>query len=451
MRGEDADADAVFVAKLAADWGLPATIESADVPAIAHSHKLATEEAARRTRYAVLAWVASQVSARTIAVAHNADDQTETVLMHWLRGSGLAGLRGMLPATPLSDLRLGIGDWRLRSEGVGDNDPSPISDLQSLTLIRPLLEIPRSDIEAYCAEHNLNPRFDRSNLDTTFFRNRLRHELIPYLETYNVNIREVLRRSASVVAADYELLHGQLEIAWRRVVRSESDRAVTFDLDAWRALPLALRRSTIRQAIHRLRRTLRNINFVHVENAVRILENGKTGVKATLPQRLMLTIGYDTFTMADEDYRILPDLPLLLEKHPVPVVMPGRTRLPGSAWILEAEVSAQAAVRDEALTVVRDWEAYLDAGVVGPFAELRPRDRGDRFCPLGLGGRGKRLNEFMINEKIPASWRDHIPLLVNEKGQIVWVCGWRPDDRARVTESTQQVLWLRFEQEVTGN
>lgn len=451
MRGEDADADAAYVAKLAADWGLPATIESADVPAIARSHNLATEEAARRTRYAFLAQVANQVGARTIAVAHNADDQTETVLMHWLRGSGLAGLRGMLPATPLSGLRLDIGDWRLRNEEAGDNGQSPISDLQSLTLIRPLLDIPRTDIETYCAEHNLKPRFDRSNLDTTFFRNRLRHDLIPYLETYNVNIREVLRRSASVVAADYELLHGQLEIAWRRVVRSESDRAVTFDLVAWRALPLALRRSTIRQAIHRLRRALRNINFVHVENAVQVLEAGETGAKATLPQGLMLTISYDTFTIADEDYRALPDLPLLLEKQPVPVDMPGRTRLPRSAWVLKAGVSPRPAVRDDALTSVRDWEAYLDAEAVGSFAKLRPRHRGDRFCPLGMGGRSKRLNEFMINEKIPTSWRDRIPLLVNQRGQIVWVCGWRPDDRARVTDSTQQVVWLRFEREVTEN
>jgi tRNA(Ile)-lysidine synthase len=371
--------------------------------------------------------------------------------MHWLRGSGLGGLRGMLPATPLSSLRLETGDRRLRSDDTGDNDQSPISDLKSLILIRPLLDIPRTDIEAYCVEHNLKPRFDRSNLDTTIFRNRLRHDLIPYLETYNVNIREVLRRSASVVAADYELVHLQLEIAWRRIVRSESDRAVTFDLDAWRSLPLALRRSTIRQAIHRLRRALRNINFVHVQNTVQILESGETGAKATLPRGLMLTIGYDTFTMADEDYRALPDLPLLLEKYPVPVVIPGRTRLPESAWILKAEVSAQAAVREKALTAVRDWEAYLDAGVVGLFARLRPRRRGDRFCPLGMGGLGKRLNEYMINEKIPASWRDHIPLLINEKGQIVWVCGWRPDDRARVTDSTQQVVWLRFEREVTGN
>jgi tRNA(Ile)-lysidine synthase len=438
MRGADADADAHFVAKLAGDWGLPATIEAADVLALARTHKLALEEAARRARYAFLAQVAGQIGARTIAVAHNADDQTETVLMHWLRGSGLAGLRGMLPSTPMGDLRLEIRDW---SRG----PQYPIPNTQSLVLIRPLLDIPRTDIEAYCARHNLQPRFDRSNLDTTHFRNRLRHELIPHLETYNVNIREVVRRSASVIAADYELLREQLEMTWVQVVRTESDYEVTFDLAAWRALPLALKRSTIREAIHRLRRALRNIDFVHVENAVEILVCGETGVQVTLPRGLMLTIGYDIFTVADEDFRDLPDLPLLLTDQPVVIAVPGGIRLSESAWVLKADLSPRSKVSDEDLVAARGWEAYLDATAVGPSPLLRPRRPGDHFCPLGMGGRSKRINEFMINEKIPASWRDHIPLLVNDDGEIVWVCGWRVDERARVTTDTQRVVWLRFE------
>jgi len=433
MRGEDADADAAFVAELARNWDLPATIESADVSALAHTHKLALEEAARRVRYAFLSKVAVQIGARTIAVAHNADDQTESVLMHWLRGSGLAGLRGMLPSTPLTD-------YRLLEEQEAGCRPQP------LTLIRPLLDIPRVEIEAYCAQHNLQSRFDRSNLDTTYFRNRLRHELIPYLETYNVNIREVVRRSASVVAADYELLREQLEMTWGQVVRTEADHGVTFDLAAWRALPLALKRSTIREAIHRLRRALRNIDFVHVKNAVDILTDGETGAQATLPQGLMLTVGYGTFTVASEDFLSLPDLPLLLTEQPVPITVPGRTRLPESAWVLEIELSSRSKVSDEDLAAVRGWEAYLDATAVGPSPSLRPRLPGDRFCPLGMGGRGKRVNEFMINEKIPAAWRKYIPLLVNEDGEIMWVCGWRVDERACVTGDTQRVMWLRFMQ-----
>lgn len=445
IRGQEADADAAFVAELAADWGLLATIESTDVPALARAHKMAYEEAARRTRYTFLSRVAGKVGARTIAVAHNADDQTETVLMHWLRGSGLAGLRGMLPATPIGELRLEINDWRFGKDEAVLDSQSPSPNLQTLTLIRPLLEIPRVDIEAYCDQHELQPRFDRSNLDKTLFRNRLRHELVPYLETYNPSIREVLRRTASVIASDYELLREELDIIWDRLILAESDQAITFDLMDWRVLPLALKRSTIREAIHRLRRTLRNIDFVHVENAVQIAAGGGTGAQATLPGGLMLTIGYSTFTVAEEGYRDLPDFPLLLEGSSVSIAVPGRTQLPGATWALAANVYIRSTVSDEYVAAAWGWEAYLDAKVVGTTPILRPRRPGDRFCPLGMGGRSKRVNEFMINEKIPAAWRDQIPLLVNEVDEIVWVCGWRPDERARVTDATRQVLWLRFE------
>jgi tRNA(Ile)-lysidine synthase len=386
--------------------------------------------------------VAERLGAPTIAVAHHADDQAETVLMHFLRGSGLAGLRGMLPATPMEELRLEMGEWKAGNESVADLSPS---HLKSLTLVRPLLDISRAEIEAYCAHHNLQPRFDRSNLDTTYFRNRLRHELIPYLETYNSNIRAVLRRMAAVVAADYELLRDELDATWEQTVRFETQQVVTFDLTAWRALPLALRRSTIREAIHRLRRALRNIDFVHVEKAIEILTTGETGSQATLPQGLMLTIGYDIFTVADEDFHALPDLPLLLAGEALEVTVPGDTGLPRSGWDLHANLLPGSAVSDEVLTSAGGWEAYLDAAVVGRAPRLRPRRPGDHFHPLGMGGRGKRLNEFMINEKIPAFWRERIPLLVNSQDEILWVCGWRPDERAAVGKDTERLVHFRFE------
>ncbi len=473
IRGAEADADAAFVASLASEWNLPATIDAVDVLALARTHKLAPEEAARRARYAFLARVAARLEAHSIAVGHHADDQVETVLMHFLRGSGLAGLRGMLPAIPMEELRLEVGDWGLeirdwRLESMASIDdlqsPTPalrvprdpvragasVSNLQSLTLIRPLLDITRADIEAYCQEQGLQPRFDRSNLDTTYFRNRLRHELVPYLETYNPNIRQVVRRMAMVLSSDYEMLRQKLDITWKEVTRFESDRAVTFDLATWRSLPLALKRSTIREAIHRLRRALRNIDFVHVENALNILDAGETGAQATLPQGLMLTIGYDTFTVADEDFHLLPELPLMATDEMVPLALPGATRLPGSAWVLEADLAPRHAVPDRELVGIGGWEAYLDAAVVGTSPGLRRRRPGDRFCPLGMAGRSKRVNEFMINEKVPAAWRDHVPLLVNAQDEILWVCGWRPDERARVTETTQQVVHLSFVQERTS-
>lgn len=431
IRGADADADAAFVSELAAFWGLPCTVEALDVPALARSKKLALEEAARRVRYAFLSEVALRLGSHTIAVAHNADDQVESVVMHCLRGSGLAGLRGMLPLTRLTDYRL-LDDLTA---------PQTAEARSGLSLVRPLLEVPRADVEAYCAAHGLKPRFDLSNLDTTYYRNRLRHELIPYLESYNPNIRQVIRRTAQVFTDDYELLRREMELAWAGVVRSERAGLVVFDRAAWRSLPRSLQRATLREAVHRLRRSLRDINFVHIEDALSVLLEGETGSRATLPQGLLATLSYDCFVVADETHRSpLPDWPLLLDEEPLPVAVPGLTPLPGGEWLLEAEILATSPALCPA--EADPWEAYLDYDAATcPY--LRRRQTGDRFQPLGLGGGSKRLSEFMTNEKIPACWRDYVPLLLSG-GRIAWVCGYRPDERARVSASTQKILHLRF-------
>jgi len=448
IRGSESEADAAFVAQIAQSWGLPISIERADVPALARHHRLALEEAARCARYTFLGRLARQINASAIAVAHHADDQAETILMHWLRGAGLAGLRGMLPVTPLAEYRL-IEDWAasLYDQDLASGHALPSRSLSSVispVLVRPLLDVTRDEIEAYCQQHGLHPRIDRSNLDITYFRNRLRHELLPYLETYNPNIREVLRHTAQVIAADYALLQDCLERAWAEIVRDETDETVSLDLAAWRRLPLSLQRSTLRRAIHRLRRALRNINFVHVEEALQVAQCGETGAKATLPKGLLLTVNYDELLIAPPGHRTLPDMPYIYGEEAVPVHVPGVTSLPYCGWILDTEEVSVPAGETFAARPESRWEALLDAEFVGHSPRLRHRRIGDRFCPLGMKGRSKRLNEFMINEKILAAWRDLIPLLVNELDQIAWVCGWRPDERARVTVQTRRVLRLRF-------
>jgi len=429
IRGAEADADAAFVADLAAQWGLPYTVSTQDVPSLARQRKQAIEETARQVRYTFLAKVARQLGSRSIAVGHNADDQAETVLMHFLRGTGLAGLRGMLPQMPLSDYRL-LG----KQKGM------------ALSLVRPLLETPRTEIEAYCTEHGLYPRFDRSNLDTTYFRNRLRHELLPYLESYRSNIREVIRRTARVAAEDYALLQEVLEDAWTGVTRSAGDEAVVFDLMGWRALPLSLQRATIREAVRRLRQNLRNINFVHIEDVVTVACEKSTGAVASLPQGLQLTVGYETLTMAGEDHRPVPQDWPALRADRLPLALPGVTLLPGPAgWQVEAQWRLPAELPPDWATNPDRWQAFLDGEAVGEGLALRQRQPGDRFQPQGMGGRSKSLSDFLINVKVPAAWRDWVPLAFSEENdRILWVAGWRLDERARVTSETERVLWLRF-------
>jgi tRNA(Ile)-lysidine synthase len=440
LRGAEAEADANFVRDLAAAWGLPVTIEKLDVPALARDEGLAFEEAARLVRYDFLARTATAVGARTIAVGHNADDQAETVLMHFLRGSGLAGLRGMLP-------RMSLGSYRLLSAPRPDPRAGTGAEVEtaSLDLIRPLLEVTRAGIEAYCVEQGLRPRLDHSNLDTTYFRNWLRLKAIPLLEEHNPRLRAVLGRTARVLAGDYELLHDLLEEVWPRIVAWESEGEIACDLAAWRALPIGLQRSILREAVHRLRRSLRNISFVHVEKALEVAREGVTGDRATLPEGLMLTVGYERLRIASEaQTQPLPDWPLLPPASaPLTVAIPGCTPLPDSGWVLEAALLPRASLPRGWEDNPDPWCAYLDAGIVIPPLRLRTRQPGDRFRPLGMRGLSPKLADFLTNQKVPRVARDRLPLLVAAWG-IAWVAGVRPDERAKVTESTADVLAVRF-------
>lgn len=426
IRGAEADADARFVAGIAEEWGVPCHVERIDVPALAAERKLSLEEAARQARYTLLGQHAARLGARLIAVAHNADDQAETVLMHLLRGAGLAGLRGMLPVAPLSDYHL----------------LEPVD--ASLSLIRPLLGVPRAAIEAYSTAHGLQPRFDRSNLDTTYFRNRLRHVVMPVLEGVNPNVKAVLARTASVLAADYDVLQAEVEAAWQVVIREESGERVCFDRAGWRALPLALRRATLRRAAWHLRAHLRDVSFRHVEDAAEVALQGETGARATLPGGLALRVDYDTLVIEPEGKRPpAPDWPFLEPGTVVTVPGEGEVMLPGSGWVfsLHAYEGPRSGPAWQAL-LTDPWSAPLDAGQMAAPLALRPRLPGDRFAPMGAGG-SQKVSDFMINAKIPAAWRDHLPLLVSGEA-IVWLCGWRVDARFAVRDDSGPVWLARF-------
>jgi tRNA(Ile)-lysidine synthase len=430
LRGDEAQADADFVRDIAQQWSLPCTIEARNVAEAARQHKLSLEEAARQVRYGFLLEVALAQRSEAIAVAHNADDQAESVLMHFLRGSGLPGLRGMLPRMRIVELRIRNWDSAFRI---------PHSALKDVFLIRPFLETPRSAIEEYCQQQHLQPRVDATNADAAYFRNRLRHELLPLLETYNPQIRPILRRTADVIAAEHEVLQAHTNYAWGMTVIEEADAAVTFDLPLWREQPLGVQRALLRKAIQQLRPPLRDIDFVHIEEAIEILQRATTGQQVTLPQNLWLEVSYDTFTISPRDELTLPDWPLLPERStPQAISVPGLTPLPESPWIVEAAFEA----RDHRQAPLSRFAAYLDAETLpGPLA-LRVRASADRFQPQGMPAL-VRLKDWMINAKVPRAIRDRLPLLVSGD-QIVWVPGFRVGQPFIVRDETQHIIKLVF-------
>jgi len=440
LRGADSDADADFVAWLAREWNLPTTVESRDVAAYAREKKLSIEEAAREARYEFLSEVAQKVGAHTIAVAHHADDQAETVLMHLLRGAGMAGLRGMEYKSAVNSQQSTVGD-------------------SNFQLIRPLLDVTRAEIENYCKDNALNPRFDQSNLDTTLFRNRLRQEVLPYLETLNPNLREVLLHTSRALADDYDFLQAQVNDAFARVAR-EDNGAIIFDRQTWHALHPSLQRGTLRVAVERLRQSLRDLSWTNVEDARMLALEKEVGAVATLPRGLRLTVGYGEFFIADEARESVGfDLPQLSVEC-VALPREGVSELPGSEWSIETVIlspdgAKNLVVASETLRSAQGDKlrnvltAQFDREKIRGEMFLRQRKPGDTFQPAGMNGHTKSLHEFMIDEKIPQAAREQLPLLCDSE-KILWVCGYRADERARVTEATRDVLEIVLRKKEIG-
>lgn len=432
LRGAAGAADADFVRRTALGWGLPVTVGRADVAHIARSHRLSVEEAARQVRYTFLLRVACQVGAARVAVGHQRDDQAETVLMHLLRGSGLSGLRGMLPATPLSDYHL-LEDAAIACDPPLDGPPAAPDAWP--VLIRPLLGLSRQEIDEYITAQGLTPRLDATNQDTTYFRNRLRHEVLPLLETLNPNVRELLARTADVLRADAELVRAAGEAAWAWVLRGATPDSIVLDRAIWDGLPLSSQRHILRAAVWRLRPALRDVTFEHVERALAVSAGGQVGARATLPGGLTLRVGYDALIIASERagaVEVGDDAPALPGERAGPAFGPGeQVEVACGAWVF----SARPLLPDDDLPALH--ADPLTAALVVPAGArlwLRARRPGDRFRPRGMGGRSQKLSDTLINLRVPAGWRDRVPLLVVDDAIAWFVAPAAGGLRARVAE-----------------
>ncbi|MBL8046677.1 MAG: tRNA lysidine(34) synthetase TilS, partial [Anaerolineales bacterium] len=373
------------------------------------------EEAARNLRYQFLAETAQQVKANHLVVAHTQNDQAETVLMHFLRGSGLSGLKGM---TPKTEQLLVIG-----------NNQLPI------TIIRPLLTTSRAEIEAYCAEHGLKPVLDSSNSDTTFFRNRLRHELLPMLEKYNPNIYSVLSRTATVLAGEQAVAQEYVEQQWRTYAQATEEN-VQFELIRWRAFSWPLQRALLRRAIQHLRPSLRDIDFTPLDAAVRWSRAANSGGQCDVADGLCLYINYNAVILREweTDWPASAAVPQLATDGTLVAGWEFRAA-PLPSWNL-AELASNN----------NPWRTFVDADKLSAPLTLRARREGDRIQPLGQTGHIK-LSDLFINRKIEANLRANWPLVVSGEA-MVWAPGLHLAEPFKVTEQTQQVLALEFHESV---
>jgi tRNA(Ile)-lysidine synthase len=408
LRSAESDSDAGYVSDLARRLDVPATIEHRDVAAYRDQKGISLEEAARELRYSFLAEVARGIGTSKVVVGHTRDDHIETIVMHLLRGAGTAGLCGLQPRSVLP---------------YGENSGQ-------LEVARPLLELTRQETLGYCQRYNLAPRSDSSNVSPSFLRNRVRLELLPVLRSYNPSIDKALLRLADIAGDDVSFIEKKASLLWKKLA-SEKDDIIYLDMSQMVASPRAMQRQIFRRAIKQLRGNLKDVEADHIEAMMDFLPK-PAGKKLCLPDGLTLSTEYGRLVLASAQASICPLPPL---KGISNINIPGETVLPG--WRVRADIIGQVVSDEDGLA------ASFDLNKVGKELTVRRRRPGDRFQPLGMS-QAKKLQDFMVDSRIPRSWRDRVPLICSPK-QILWIVGWRIDDRVKVTENTKEVLHLQFE------
>jgi tRNA(Ile)-lysidine synthase len=415
---ENSDLEANAVEQIAARHGVPSIIESADVRAFAEEKKLSIEEAARTLRYRFFFTMARERGAQAVAVGHTADDQVETVLMHFLRGAGMNGLKGMSYRTVLS-----------------------VFDVE-IPLVRPLLDVWREETIVYCAGQGLRPHYDPSNDSLNFLRNRIRHLLIPNLETYNPKFREAVWRTAQSLQADQEILTQSVDAAWTKAVVSESDGLTIFDSSALMGFPIGLTRYLFRRAIERIHPAA-DISYALLERAASFLQDGKVGGALPLTGGIRLLRESNQVFVAGENailpFERWPQLPT--DADSIPLEIPAQLELPGG-WRFTCEPwNIPALAREQMQENDDPYQAWLDADTLNGTLSLRVRREGDRFEPLGLDGHSQKLSDFFTNEKLPQRARDRWPLLC-AGDKIAWIPGYQPAHPFRLTKSSRRILYF---------
>jgi tRNA(Ile)-lysidine synthase len=408
LRGAESDSDASYVSDLARRLDIPATVERRDVAAYHDQKGGSLEESAREVRYSFLAEIAERIDAAKVVMGHTCDDHIETIVMHLLRGTGTTGLCGLQPSSVLP-----YGERSSRPE-----------------IVRPLLELTRQETLDYCQLYNLAPQSDSSNISPSFLRNRIRLELLPLLRSYNPGIDKALQRLADIAVDDISFIEEKASSLWKELAREEGD-VIYLDMSKMVTLPRAMQRQIFRSAVKQLRGNLKDVEADHIEAMMDFLSK-PAGKKLCLPDGLTLSTEYGRLVLAPAQASICPLPPL---KGMSKINIPGETDLPG--WRVRADIIQEVVSNDNGLV------ASFDLDKVGTELVVRRRRPGDRFQPLGMG-QTKKLQDFMVDSRIPRSWRDRVPLTCSPK-QILWVVGWRIDDRVKVTENTKRILHLQFE------
>lgn len=402
IRGIDAQKDALYCSELCEKNNISFFLKSEDIPKLAKESGKSLEEVARQVRYDMLFDIKSKLNIDKIAVAHNLDDQAETVLMKLLRGSGMQGLRGM--------------DY-IRPDGI----------------IRPLLDVYKYDINKYCEENYLYPRLDKTNFEDEYTRNKIRLNLIPYLEkNYSSNIKQILSRTANLIRDDYMFIEKIAKENYELIKKYQSEDEVILDVKLLKNADISIRKRVIRTAINTVLKDLNNIETIHINDILELMEK-EDGKMLNLPRNLKVYLENETLVFTLKD-KVTDE-----KKYSYKIDINGYNRIDD----LGLTVITTVTTKQESLKYpTSQYARVFDYSKIKGDLILRSRENGDKIKPIGLKGT-KKIKDILIDKKIPAQERYMYPILSDDNG-ILWLFGFRISEDYKIDEKTDKVIRIQL-------
>jgi len=399
LRGEQADRDQQFVDQLAKEHNIPIISRKVNVPKYLARKALSEEQGARFLRYRFFEWALKRTGADCVALGHQADDQVETVIDHFLRGSGVKGLCGM--------------------------------PIQRDKYIRPLLFATRKEIETYAKLNSLHYLIDSTNVMVKYRRNRIRHELIPYLKKhFNPSIAEGMLRSAKIMSEVEVYLNQQARIALDDCLINLKKNKIILDINSFLNYFSVIQKYTLYLLFEKAQLSRSILTAQKFDRILSLVQSRDSGKKILLPDNWQIQVNYDQLVMMKER-----DVDFL-----VPIKFNENYQLLNSEICFSAELIEKSQLPDR---FPRNKQIeYIDYDKIEGQLIIRNFRPGDRFRPLNFKGE-KKLSDYFIDNKIPLHQRKEIPLLVCDAG-IVWIFEHQIDDRFKISSMTERILKLQM-------
>lgn len=401
VRGVAADNDQLFVERIARQLDLPYHTKNVDMIVYGKEKGISAEEAGRELRYGFFREILQSYGGGKIAVAHNMNDQAETLLMRFIRGTGIDGLKGM---------EFILGD-----------------------IIRPILGIRRNEIEDYIKDNNIETVLDHTNLMPIYTRNKVRLELIPYIEeNFNPNIINTLWRTSTISMVDSNFLEKHSKERYNEIVKKQDKDTVILDGKKFLEEDRSIQQRIIRSAILKINNSLQGISEPQISNILNLFLTFNTGKQCHISSNIVGRTSYEDFII--EKNGIKEEKDYLYEINLV-----GITSIKDLGYSFDVGIITKEEF--ENIDKIKNTTCF-NFDIIKGNLKIRNRKNGDKIIPFGMNGT-KKIKDYFIDEKIPKELRDKIPLLVDDEN-ILWVVGYRTSEKYKVNEDTKRVLVIKY-------